>query len=65
MRREDKLVTRYTNPTKYDLAPYGQICCVESDAGKHYWIQMSKEEAHAQWKRLGDFLEELFLEKMN
>lgn len=43
---------RYTNPTKYDIAKYGQVCV----HGDKYFIQVSKNPDIANWLEFGDFL---------
>lgn len=58
------IVERYTVPTKYDMAPHGQICVVKQDAPVYY-IQVSSDENHATWLRYGEFLEVVFAESIN
>lgn len=51
-----ELIERYSNPTKYDLAKYGQIC----KHGDKYFIQVSKNPDIANWLTLGDFCQICF-----
>lgn len=59
----EKVVVRYTVPTRYDNGPYGQICRVEGDGSKYY-IQISKKEEENKWLSLGEFLENVFKTKI-
>lgn len=46
------ILQRYTNPTKYDIAKYGQLC----KHGDKYFIQVSKNPDIANWLEIGEFL---------
>lgn len=60
------LLQRYTAPTKYDLAPFGTIVKVIGD-GEDYelYIQLSKDELNANWKKVRHLLERTFSEYIN
>jgi len=47
------ILQRYTDPTRYDMAEYGQLC----KHGDKYFIQVSKNPDLAHWLTLGAFLE--------
>jgi hypothetical protein len=47
------IIERYSNPTRYDIAAYGQLCI----HGDKYFIQVSKNPDIANWLELGVFLE--------
>ena len=54
--------TRYTMPTKYDIAPFGTLCQVVGDGGEiyHVLIQISHDEKRANWMPVGQFFERIF-----
>lgn len=52
-------VMHYARPTKYSLAPYGQIWVAELESGIERYIQLSPIENVALWSKLGDFLESM------
>ena len=49
---------RYTRPTKYDKAPYGDLCVVKGEQGTldEIYIQTNKSEEISSWVYVGDFL---------
>ena len=51
-----EILQRYTNPSKYDLAKYGQLCI----HGDKYFIQVSQNPDIACWLEIGVFLEKVF-----
>lgn len=51
-----EIIQRYTNPTKYDVAPYGTIC-KNNDS---LFIQVSKNTESSNWLPLGEFLLKVF-----
>jgi hypothetical protein len=56
------ILVRYSNPTKYDLAPQGTIWKVCVDDKKNYcYIQLGTENDVSEWKLMGEFLEKAFL----
>jgi hypothetical protein len=54
------ILQRYTNPSKYDIAKYGQLC----KHGDQYFIQVSKNPDIANWLEIGDFLTVVFQESI-
>lgn len=61
------ILIRYSNPTKYDLAPQGTIwkVCVDNE-NSYCYIQLGNQEDHngqeiSDWKLMGEFLEKAFL----
>lgn len=60
---EEKVTVRYTAPTRYDKAAWGSICKVMSDSDEFsYYIQITKNEDHAHWVKVEDFLSNVFYE---
>jgi len=58
----DNILVRYSNPTKYDLAPQGTIWKVCVDDKEHYcYIQLGTDKEESEWKLMGEFLEKAFL----
>jgi len=60
------ILIRYTNPTKYDVAPLGTIWKVAVDDNNNYcYIQLGTDKENNQivseWKLMGEFLEKAFL----
>jgi hypothetical protein len=56
---KDPLV-RYNIPTRYDMAPVGTVYKVQGDSvGYDLYIQLSEAEDHANWVRMGIFLEKI------
>lgn len=54
-------LVRYTSPTKFDGAEYGQIWeRILEDFTHELWIQTSQDEANPSWIRIGSFLEKVF-----
>lgn len=58
-----EVTKHYNRPTKYDIAPFGQIWLAELEDGSERWIQLSMEENGALWSKLGDFLEDNIFEE--
>lgn len=55
------IIERYSNPTRYDLAPYGSIY-------KHddkLFIQISKDPESSEWLPLGEFFEKIYTSSLN
>ena len=50
------IIERFSNPTKFDIAPYGTIY----QHGEKLFIQVSKNTEVSNWLTLGDFLTECF-----
>jgi hypothetical protein len=60
---EMDLMNRYTPPSKYDLAPFGTIVKVIGDGEEtELYIQLSKDEMNANWKKVRHLLERTFSE---
>ena len=55
-----EITTIYSNPSKYNLAPYGAIC----NHGEKLFIQVSKDPEIAQWIELGKFLEKALIKEI-
>ena len=58
----DKIV-KYSRPTVYDKAPFGRIWVAELETTKEQYIQLSKDENVGHWSKLGDFLEDSYLDE--
>ncbi len=55
-----KPLIKYTRPSSYDFAPYLTQWVLKEDNSKEIYIQLSEEETHPRWKRMGDILELAF-----
>ena len=51
-----EIIQRYSNPTKYDLAPYGTIC----KNNDNIFIQISKDPEASNWLYIGDFFQIIY-----
>lgn len=52
---------KYSCPTRYDIAPFGEICVVKGDNNQDtLYIQTAQEGEPALWLRMGEFLEKVF-----
>lgn len=51
-----EVVIKYSRPTPYDKAPFGQIWVAELEDKTSKYIQLSRDESVPRWSKLGDFL---------
>jgi len=51
---------KYTRPSSYDFAPYSQQWIFMEDKIKEKYIQLSEDENHLRWERMGYLLERAF-----
>ena len=57
----DQSGIRYTIPTRYDLAPYGQVCKVMGDdESVMLYVQTTHDQETANWIPMSIFLEKVF-----
>lgn len=57
----DKFKERYTPPTKYDQAPFGDIVKFVQDGDDYeLYIQLSQDKEVADWKKVRYLLEKVF-----
>ena len=59
-------LVRYTIPTRYDEAEYGQLCIVKGEDSSQdmYYIQITKDPDAYTWVPMGEFLEKAFEDKL-
>jgi hypothetical protein len=58
---EEKFKERFTIPTRYDSEPFGTIVkFIGENDSYELWIQLSKDEKIADWKKVRYLLEETF-----
>jgi len=55
------MLTRFTVPGRYDVAPFGTLCKVMGeDETFKLWLQVSEEENVYHWIQSGEFFEKLY-----
>jgi hypothetical protein len=58
--------TRYSMPSKYDVAPYGTIVKVVGDDDSYQLVvQLSKDSLLSEWMPIGKLLEGAFKDKLS
>lgn len=60
---DNGILVRYSAPTKYDSAEYGQIWRQQLDNRYEQYIQVSKDEEKPEWIKMGVFLEKALCHK--
>jgi len=60
---DNGILVRYSSPTKFDSAGYGQIWRHILDNGHEQFIQVSKDPEKPDWIRMGKFLEKALSHK--
>lgn len=53
-------LVKYTRPSAYDFAPYAQQWIFMEDKIQEKYIQLSRDENHPRWERMGFLLETAF-----
>jgi hypothetical protein len=56
---------RFTNPCRYDKAPFGQTVEVADDQTSTIWIQLSKDEDKPDWHTMAHLLALVYRDKLN
>ena len=51
---------KYTRPSAYDFAPYSQQWVFMEDKTQETYIQLSEDEHHPRWEKMGFLLEQAF-----
>jgi len=57
----EKIIIRYSPPTRYDNHTLGSVCKVLSDNNSYtYYIKIDETQDHSQWVTSGQLLEKIF-----
>jgi hypothetical protein len=59
-----EILIKYTHPSAYDFHPYATQWLLVNDTEKEMFIQLSEDDSHPQWERMGDVLETAFFDFM-
>jgi hypothetical protein len=60
---DEKFKERYTIPTRFDSEPFGTIVkCIGDNNDYEFYVQLSKDQANANWQKVRYLLEKTFQE---